>query len=60
MQRLEVSVAVRPIYGSLGFKRLISLKRKTLKPEKQSLVSLTFRMCGLLCSRYRIKISLIQ
>ena len=23
MQRLEVSVAVRPIYGSLGFKRLI-------------------------------------
>ena len=22
MQRLEVSVAVRPIYGSLGFKRL--------------------------------------
>ena len=24
MQRLEVSVAVRPIYGSLGVKRLIS------------------------------------
>jgi len=23
MQRLEVSGAVRPIYGSLGFKRLI-------------------------------------
>jgi len=25
MQRLEVSGAVRPIYGSLGVKRLISL-----------------------------------
>ena len=25
MQRLEVSGAVRPIYGSLGFKRLYSL-----------------------------------
>jgi len=24
MQRLEVSGAVRPIYGSLGFKRLIA------------------------------------
>jgi len=24
MQRLEVSGAVRPIYGSLGFKRLMS------------------------------------
>ena len=26
MQRLEVSGAVRPIYGSLGIKRLISVK----------------------------------
>jgi len=26
MQRLEVSGAVRPIYGSLGFKRLMYLK----------------------------------
>jgi hypothetical protein len=27
MQRVEVSVAVRPIYGSLGVKRLISKTR---------------------------------
>jgi len=26
MQSLEASGAVRPIYGSLGFKRLISLR----------------------------------
>ena len=40
MQRLEVSGAVRPIYGSLGVKRLISFKdtlynhvlRKMLSP----------------------------
>ena len=29
MERLEVSVAVRPIYGSLGFKRLISISCTT-------------------------------
>ena len=42
MQRLEVSGAVRPIYGSLGVKRLISrwlgrvkiLVRQTLLPVK--------------------------
>jgi len=28
MQRLEVSAAVRPIYGSLGVKRLIDAKEK--------------------------------
>jgi len=28
MQRLEVSGAVRPIYGSLGFKRLTNLMQK--------------------------------
>jgi len=32
MQRLEVSGAVRPIYGSLGVKRLIMYKR----PSKQT------------------------
>ena len=30
MQRLEVSGAVRPIYGSLGFKRLIKQNRHWL------------------------------
>jgi len=30
MQRLEVSGAVRPIYGSLGFKRLSSSLRNLL------------------------------
>ena len=29
MQRLEVSGAVRPIYGSLGVKRLINIKYTT-------------------------------
>jgi hypothetical protein len=31
MQRLEVSGAVRPIYGSLGVKRLISQKYSVVK-----------------------------
>ena len=31
MQRLEVSGAVRPIYGSLGFKRLIIVQREATK-----------------------------
>ena len=30
MQRLEVSGAVRPIYGSLGVKRLIEILTNTL------------------------------
>ena len=30
MQRLEVSGAVRPIYGSLGFKRLIDVARVSI------------------------------
>jgi len=33
MQRLEVSGAVRPIYGSLGVKRLIYLHVSYLKPK---------------------------
>jgi len=32
MQRLEVSVAVRPIYGRLGVKRLIKTKSPFLNP----------------------------
>jgi len=31
MQRLDVSGAVRPIYGSLGVKRLMCLRAKTQK-----------------------------
>ena len=31
MQRLEVSGAVRPIYGSLGFKRLTVLQSTALQ-----------------------------
>ena len=30
MQRLEVSGAVRPIYGSLGFKRLMGSRNKRI------------------------------
>ena len=33
MQRLEVSGAVRPIYGSLGVKRLIDGSRAVLLPH---------------------------
>ena len=46
MQRLEVSGAVRPIYGSLGFKRLSnSCLRENcywLQPESQSFSNVTF------------------
>ena len=35
MQRLEVSDAVRPIYGSLGFKRLM-FERLALKAVMQN------------------------
>ena len=34
MERLEVSGAVRPIYGSLGVKRLISKINKFFEPYK--------------------------
>ena len=34
MQRLEVSGAVRPIYGSLGVKRVIRVNMKNLKSCK--------------------------
>ena len=37
MQRLEVSGAVRPIYGSLGIKRLISCSAMKTVPPKCSL-----------------------
>ena len=31
MQHLEVSGAVRPVYGSLGFKRLIDISQLTIQ-----------------------------
>jgi hypothetical protein len=34
MQRLEVSCAVRPIYGSLGAKGLISLIAIKMSPQR--------------------------
>ena len=43
MQRLEVSGAVRPIYGSLGFKRLILTKTY----YKLNLTILAFRQTNL-------------
>ena len=36
MQRLEVSGAVRPIYGSLGVKRLIEMSKKPFDIHKIS------------------------
>jgi hypothetical protein len=33
MQRLEVSGAVRPVYGSLGFKRLRQVGRDVYHPS---------------------------
>jgi hypothetical protein len=37
MQRLEVSGAVRPIYGSLGFKRLRRADVNTVAVERTSI-----------------------
>ena len=38
MERLEVSGAVRPIYGSLGFKRLITQRDVFHRPELRLLI----------------------
>ena len=38
MQRLEVSVAVRPIYGSLGVKRLKVILNIYIKQFRQNLI----------------------
>jgi len=40
MQRLEVSGAIRPIYGSLGVKRLISLNCILKRSIKKNTVAL--------------------
>ena len=55
MQRLEVSGAIRPIYGSLGVKRLIycldDFLRKTRQDEEGNLHTLYY----LLQSRVSVK-----
>ena len=41
MQRLEVSGAVRPIYGSLGVKRLIYLAETLQSPERKDNINIS-------------------
>ena len=45
MQRLEVSGAVRPIYGSLGVKRLMALTRTHLTVQRQGDKHIIPQMC---------------
>ena len=54
MQRLEVSAAVRPIYGSLGFKRLTLYNHRDLhKTCTEPLLQASSR-CAKLSSTYSI------
>ena len=48
MQRLEVSGAVRPIYGSLGVKRLTNLMHKFLFYNKFIICLYVFRASGII------------
>ena len=50
MQRLEVSGAVRPMYGSLGIKRLTNLMRKFLFYNKFTICLYMFRA---LCAHHQ-------
>ena len=51
MQRLEVSGAVRPIYGSLGVKRLTNLMHKILFYSKFIIIRLY--MFRALCAHHQ-------
>ena len=50
MQRLEVSGAVRPIYGSLGVKRLRILLHKAEMKKKLTILVLNFFGITISCS----------
>ena len=47
MQRLEVSGTVRPIYGSLGVKRLTSMAvRAIYRGKPDAIMCMTLSACG--------------
>ena len=55
MQRLEVSGAVRPIYGSLGVKRLIALNSDLVSSRLVSSSLVSSRLVSLLCEGHKIE-----
>ena len=57
MQRLEVSGAVRPIYGSLGVKRLTVLRATELY---DGLLRLSGKFSILSCTGFRVRSSLVN
>ena len=54
MQRLEVSGAVRPIYGSLGVKRLIFIPHKLYSKNKKLTIIFNY-VCHSILYRMSIK-----
>ena len=60
MRRLEVSGAVRPMYGSLGVKRLMTLLTLSLQNAQKARIHFGIMICGKSSSVKAILVNMIS